>query len=63
MKHATKLARRGFLARTSSTFATLSFGPGPVLGLSGPSPPNRPNIAAIGLWNRGGSDLVKEIRW
>ncbi len=53
-----KLNRRHFLARTSASFATLSFVPGSVLGLGGAEPPNNKlNIAAIGLYNQGGSDL------
>ncbi len=59
MKHQpTTITRRSFLARTTTTFTTLSFVPGSVLGLGGAeSPNNKLNIAAIGLYNQGGSDL------
>lgn len=54
----TKMTRRSFLAGTTATFTTLSFVPGSVLGLGGAqSPANKLNIAAIGLYNQGGSDL------
>jgi len=50
--------RRRFLAASAQALATVSFVPGSVLGLNGAEAPNnRLSIAAIGLFNQGGSDL------
>ena len=52
------ITRRNFLSTTTASLATLSIVPGSVLGLRGAESPNRKlNIAAIGLFNQGGSDL------
>ena len=54
----TKLTRRSFLTKTTTTIATLSVVRSSVLGLRGAeSPNNKLNIAAIGLCNQGGGDL------
>jgi predicted dehydrogenase len=56
--HPTKITRRNFLAKTTTSVGTLAVVPGYVLGLRGAdSPNNKLNIAAIGLCNQGGSDL------
>jgi len=53
-----KISRRKFLTGTSASVAAFTFVPGSVLGLRGAeSANNRLNIAAIGIYNQGGSDL------
>ncbi len=53
-----KIPRRRFLAQTTASVAAVSVVPGYVLGLRGAeSPNNKLNIAAIGLYNQGTSDL------
>ncbi len=57
-RHYAQFSRRRFLAQTAATAATVSVVPGSVLGLgAAESPNNKLNIAAIGLYNQGGSDL------
>jgi predicted dehydrogenase len=58
MKQHTRTTRRSFLAKATTSVATLSVLPGHVLGLRGAeSPNNKLNIAAIGLCNQGRSNL------